>query len=123
MNKDIDKNMDTGGEDELLRNLIKKDLPYAPPSPWFTKKVLNKLPERRRRIASYCEYAVYLLALGAVTAYGIKLFKAVMSAPVITVSDITVGITVAGIFTALIWSIISPFANSGKSIAVRGGKL
>lgn len=114
MNKD--KNMTNTREDDMLRTLIKRDLPYAPPSPWFTKKVLNRLPERKRRIASYCEYAVYLLALAAVIAYGVKLYQNAMLSPVITVADITVGVTVAGIFAALLWSVISPFVYSRKGM-------
>lgn len=55
-------NMDNNIDEARLRNLI-GSLPQAEVSPWFTRRVLNRLPDRRKKIAGRIEYVVYLVAL------------------------------------------------------------
>ncbi|WP_289159745.1 hypothetical protein [uncultured Muribaculum sp.] len=60
-------------KDEQLKELFKESLPQAPGNPWFVKKVMNRLPEKRSTgIYSWIEYAAYIAAillLGAFAAY------------------------------------------------------
>lgn len=44
--------------DRHLSQLIKHNLLEAPPSPWFTRKVLNRLPERKIKVASLVELSL-----------------------------------------------------------------
>ena len=42
------KNMKRNAEDERLAKLLKANAPDVKPNEWFTPRVMNKLPERRR---------------------------------------------------------------------------
>lgn len=49
--------------DHALRQLLHSRLPESMPSPWFTRKVLNRLPRRRYVIASGVEYLLYIFGI------------------------------------------------------------
>lgn len=53
-------------DDKQFSELLKRQLPQAPHSPWFTRKVINRLPDRS---TSGIERAAYLLGALAVVAY------------------------------------------------------
>ena len=42
------KNIKRNAEDERLAKLLKANAPDVKPNEWFTPRVMNKLPERRR---------------------------------------------------------------------------
>lgn len=50
--------------DDQLRSLLKKASMEAPENPWFTRKVLNRLPEKRRthNWILWCVYVVVAVA-------------------------------------------------------------
>lgn len=102
--------MISDSDDKRLRSFF-QSLPDAEISPWFTRRVLNRLPERRRRIAGIIEYCVYIVALLWLIVLGIMSIR----------RDITQGITVGDYITyltwlcvvgALIYAIIEPRINS-----------
>ena len=37
-------------DDTELKQLLKKELPKAPENPWFTRKVMNRLPEKEFKV-------------------------------------------------------------------------
>ena len=76
--------------DDKFRSLIKDSFHQAPPSPWFTKKVLNRLPEKRRSAAAWIEYAIYLVATIVAAAYTFHAYNTMISSSVITVGDMTI---------------------------------
>lgn len=65
-------------DDKILRDLFKENLIQAPKNPWFVKKVMNRLPEKRPvGMYSWIEYLAYALSIGILgglalyTGYGI----------------------------------------------------
>ena len=56
-------------KDEQLKELFKESLPQAPGNPWFVKKVMNRLPEKRSTGIEYAAYIAAILLLGAFAAY------------------------------------------------------
>jgi len=54
--------MDNKSIDNHLRKAFAKQLPQAPNNPWFTRKVLNRLPDKRKNWAAIIEYAGFALA-------------------------------------------------------------
>ena len=45
-------------DDRQLSLLMKKELPAAPANPWFTRKVMNRLPAKGPHIYSWIEYGL-----------------------------------------------------------------
>ena len=46
---------DIFSNDDALRRAFQKGLPDAPVTAWFTRKVMNRLPSRRRRMLNGME--------------------------------------------------------------------
>lgn len=82
------KDMKQNKTDELLREAFKSQLPQAPKSPWFTRKVMNRLPQRHRRHIYIIEWIGYIVAVAILIAYWIGLYRDVTSAKVITMNDV-----------------------------------
>lgn len=64
--------------DSDLKDLAKTELPESPENPWFTKKVMNRLPEQNPasrfgflKIVCYCLAALAIVAGWALTCYNI----------------------------------------------------
>lgn len=57
--------------DRLIASRMQADLPDAPANEWFTPRVMNRLPERRRSPAAILlQWACYLLSLAALATGG-----------------------------------------------------
>lgn len=60
-------------EDKILGKIFKENLPEAPENPWFVRKVMNRLPQKRLyRSYSWIEwlaFAVAILTLGGYIGY------------------------------------------------------
>ena len=64
------QNTDSNQElDEKLAKIFEGAY-QAPDNPWFVRKVMNRLPERKPRQYVWIEYVVYLIALVAVGEIG-----------------------------------------------------
>lgn len=92
--------------EEGLKQLFGR-LPEAEINPWFTRRVLNRLPERRRRMAGRIEYAVYIIALLWMIGSGVWYLYA--STP----TGLTVGVLLnyiawLGIVGSLVYALIEP---------------
>ena len=95
-----------------LRHLIQTGAPSAPVSPWFTQKVLNRLPDKQKRIAARIETWTCAIAAVVTAVFGIKYVMTTMSAPVITVGQILIYLTYISIFGALIANMAIPAITS-----------
>lgn len=104
--KNISDNSDF---DSLLRQRLKASALQAPPSPWFTRKVMNRLPEKHMRLASRIEYVVYAIAALATVVMGIIYCHNTLSSGVITVGNIIMLATYIGIFLAIIALAVTPW--------------
>lgn len=78
-------------------------------SPWFTRKVMNRLPPRSRNVMAAVEYAIYLIGI-VITAVYIHSYWTTTIAPAtsITVSQLMVFGTLVGILVTLIYLTLSP---------------
>lgn len=92
--------------DTHLRQMFRDELPQAPGSPWFVRKVMNRLPEKRvgSRMA-LPEIVCYTLAvLGLACAWGYAFTTALTQ-------DVTPWLlTLSGVLTLLTLFVIGIFA-------------
>ena len=91
--------------DKEFGDFLKRSLPLAPPEPWFTRKVMSRLPERKRFWAGWIETVVcgvgLVVTLVLAVVYGIGL----VSAPVVTVGDVASTGVMAALTGALAWNV------------------
>ena len=57
--------MNTNEEDKRLASVLKQGAHDPGENPWFTKRVLNKLPEKREKGTSWSSVVLYAVALVA----------------------------------------------------------
>lgn len=84
-------------------------LPYAPPSPWFTKRVLRRLPERKRRHWAWVEYSIYIAGLVAVVLLAIPVIKDFISKSTWTLDQMLILPAILMAVSVLIYWIVSPW--------------
>lgn len=101
-------------DDKYIRSMLKENLPAHLPSPWFTKKVMNRLPERRVRIFARIEFAVYILALIATVVFGIVTTLNVVDSGVVKVENIIVYLGIVAMASGLCWMLLMPFVERMK---------
>lgn len=87
-------------DDSRLKELFKKELPQAPENPWFTRKVMNRLPEKEPKVFSWVEYLSYVIAIVGLVVYWAVFCRDLKEATTITMQDIIsyLALTVAGFF-------------------------
>ena len=107
-NNNIEKK-ETGMTDEALRSLLKSAALQAPPSPWFTRKVMNRLPEKGVRTAAWIEYAVYLMAALATVIYAVIYGAGVWNTGYVTVGNITMMAICFGLFCSIVFLMVEPW--------------
>ena len=79
---------DIFSNDDALRRAFQKGLPDAPVTAWFTRKVMNRLPPRRRRMLNGMEWGAYGVAILVLALYWIGWISHIMSKGTVTVGDI-----------------------------------
>lgn len=87
--------------DIRLRETFKKKLPDAPISPWFTRKVLNRLPERQRNLAGKIELWTCVAGIMATIWLGGRFVAATLQGPSISIGDVLIYGIYLAIFTGL----------------------
>ena len=95
--------------DRHLSQLIKHNLLEAPPSPWFTRKVLNRLPERKIKVASLVEYSLYIIGIIITGIVTDRFVIHTISTGVITVGNLFTYAMLFTLFCSLIYLLISPW--------------
>ena len=80
--------MDNKTIDKRLRETFDAKLPQAPNNPWFTRKVINRLPYKRKNRAAIIEYAGFALAAIALIAFWITSISTLLNSTFITVNDL-----------------------------------
>ncbi len=86
--KDMKQDNDIFNDDCKLREAFHKGLPDAPVTAWFTRKVMNRLPPRRRRIINGVEWGTYGVAALILIAYWIGWCLRIREKGVVTVGDL-----------------------------------
>lgn len=96
--------------DEQLRSLLRESVTKAGHNPWFTRRVLNRLPARRERGSAW---AVLLYAAALVVCVGLWWYM-LSSADimVITLGDLVKGLVLIVVTFALVASIVHTAVTS-----------
>lgn len=97
-------------EDKEFRRLIKNNLPEAPRNPWFTRKVLNRLPPRRNPAALVEKWVFLLCFAGAITGLVIESVH-VLGEPIILVRDLMMLLIYFFIFLVMALWLFIPLAR------------
>ncbi len=74
--------------DKHIKEFLKRELPQAPVNPWFTRKVMNRLPEKRPNWAARIENTGFLAAAITLGIFWYMLIATTTNSDVITVGDI-----------------------------------
>lgn len=74
--------------DKQIKKFLKRELPQAPVNPWFTRKVMNRLPEKRTNWAARIENTGFLVAAITLGIFWYMLITTTTNSNVITVGDI-----------------------------------
>ncbi len=95
-------------DDNGLKELFQRELPKAPENPWFTRKVMNRLPEKEPKVFSWIEYLSYAIAIVGLVIYWAIFCRDLKEAATITMQDVVsyVALTTAGFFIAI--SFVAP---------------
>lgn len=89
-------------KDDKLSSLLKNELPEAPYNPWFTRKVLNRLPDRKKRIAANIEIWVCIVAAVITLVFGIRFAVQEYSSDSITLVSLLTFCVYCAIFGSLV---------------------
>lgn len=99
--------------DNRLRQLLDeaRNATDAPPSPWFTRKVMNRLPPQKIRTAAMAEYMVYIIAALATiiftVVYGIRTY----ASGTVTVGDLCIIACSTGLLLAILNLMLTPWLH------------
>lgn len=89
--------------DRQFSEILNRDLPQAPASDWFVRKVVNRLPRRTPPPVERWAYAVSLVAVIAYVAWTVS---EVMSTGIVTVAMLSGIVGSVAIVFAVVCSII-----------------
>lgn len=109
----LTRKQNTDSNQELDEKLAKifEGAYQAPDNPWFVRKVMNRLPERKPRQYVWIEYVVYLIALVAVGVAWWFYADKVMESGVITVYDMLIFATLTLLSILVPASFVEPLVK------------
>ena len=102
--------MNTNEEDKKLAQILKQGAHDPGENPWFTRRVLNKLPEKQAR-GSWAMTIVYVIAL-VVCAIGWLVMLRGQDWGAITVRDILYNAAMAGVTLTVLWQAITSILHA-----------
>jgi len=94
--------------DNDIKRLFQERLPQAPKSKWFTNKVMNRLPEKRRPSYCWIEYASYAIALIIYIGAWVPLLSGIRTSGAITMNDLVSAVVLAGIGLGVTTGLLLP---------------
>lgn len=95
-------------EDIKLRELLNNKLPQAPQNDWFVKKVMNRIPEKRRGSISIIEIIGYATAILVIFGVEISIGYNIATTGTLTLTDIVWLITLNTTLITVLIAIITP---------------
>lgn len=98
-------------DDIELGNLLKASQPKAGKNEWFTRKVMNRLPERRRTFG-WVRHVVFLLCF-VICAFSWAYLIATQNYDVIIVKDVVAFVTLFAVTIVLIWQFLQSLFQEG----------
>jgi len=96
--------MTTNEEDIKLAQVLKQGAHDPGVNPWFTRRVLNKLPERRSH-GSWATTAVYAIALVVCAACWLMMWRS-QDWGAVTVRDILFNMMMGAVTLTVLWQTI-----------------
>ncbi len=111
MREDTNTPKENESEERRFRRMFHKGALEAPPSPWFTQNVLHRLPDRKRRVAAWIEYALYIVGIICTMAYtGVYVVSTVKSS-VVTVNNVMTYAVLVALLVSLCYMVLAPLAR------------
>lgn len=95
-------------DDRQLSQLMKEKLPAAPANPWFTRKVMNRLPAKDPHIYSWIEYTTYAIALVALIVFWCIFYNDIKESGKLTIDDIKTYVVMAALSVVLCIGFVAP---------------
>lgn len=92
--------------DRRISEMLDKQLSKAPVTPWFTRKVMNRLPPRRRPLFSAIEICSYVVTIMIILLALSRRIRVLFTAPdTFTVGDMLIVITLS-LFMIVVWALL-----------------
>lgn len=98
--------MNETNTDKRLKELFKQELPHSPHNPWFTRKVMNRLPAKKNTRGSYIENIGFLIGAVVLCLLWISHIAETKQAQVITMGDMLYYATLIGMTLILLISFL-----------------
>ena len=102
--------MNTNEEDKKLAQILKQGAHDSGENPWFTRRVLNKLPEKQAR-GSWAMTIVYVIAL-VVCAIGWLVMLRGQDWGAITVRDILYNVMMGVVTLTVLWQTVTSLLHA-----------
>ncbi|MEF9924633.1 MAG: hypothetical protein RR854_08695 [Muribaculaceae bacterium] len=90
--------------DTYLKEYLKKELPQAGKDEWFTRKVMNRLPDKKRNYA-WIEYVAYAICGIICVCYWAQFVRG-LNGSAITVGEILKYFSLLAVSVVLVWQMI-----------------
>ena len=97
--------MNTNEEDKKLAQALKQGAHDPGENPWFTRRVLNKLPEKRTR-GSWATTVVYAIGLVVCVLCWLMMWRGQEASGVITVRDVLYNLLMGTVTLTVLWQTI-----------------
>lgn len=102
--------MNTKDEDKKLAQVLKQGAYDPGENPWFTRRVLNKLPERRPR-GSWATTVVYAIALVVCLLCWLMMWRS-QDMIAITVRDVLYNVMMGATTVTVLWQTITSLLHA-----------
>ena len=102
--------MNTYEEDKRLAQVLKQGAHDPGENPWFTRRVLNKLPERRER-GSWSSVVIFAIALVACCLCWLMMWRD-QDLGAITVRDVLYNVMMGGVTLTVLWQTVASLLNA-----------
>ncbi len=99
-------------DDRLLAQRLKQTVPRAGDNPWFTQRLLNRLPPKRRRAAAWAGRLCYAMAIAVCAAGWVMMAVWTDGCTVLTVRNALFAAALVAATVALTAQIVSAITKS-----------
>ncbi len=97
--------MNTVDEDKKLAHVLKQGAHDPGENPWFTRRVLNKLPEKQPR-GSWATTVIYVIALAVCALCWLMMWRG-QDWGAVTVRDVLYNVMMGAVTITILWQTIA----------------
>ena len=98
-------------EDKKLAQVLKQGAHDPGENPWFTRRVLNKLPQKHEKGTSWSSVIIYAVALIACVLCWLMMWRG-QDLGVITVRDVLYNVMMGCVTLAVLWQTIASLLHA-----------